>query len=265
MSLSNRQLKYLASLSQKKYRQQHQQVIIEGVRLCEEALRSDWVLREAYVTSDFFTHSVQSRLKRLAGEKHLTLQEISPEEMERITDTRSPQSIAILADLPEQKQFIPDRDRHPQILMLDRVSDPGNLGTLCRSADWFGVRHILFGPGSVEWSNPKVLRSSMGSVFRIQLVEIADWTATMSELEDSGYVLLGAGMAGKEAKTVSQSLQNQPWALLLGNEAHGLSEELTPSLDEIMTIPGNGPADSLNVAMAGTVLLYELATSSSKL
>jgi len=258
MSLSNRQLKYLSSLSQKKYRQKHRQCLVEGLRLCEEAIPSDWPLRELYVTEDFANQTNADRVLGMAGEKHLSPVTVSTADMERITDTRNSQGIAVLADLPEPQIFHPDPNSHPQVLLLDGISDPGNLGTLLRSADWFGVREMVLGPGSVEWSNPKVMRASMGAVFRITAYDITSWNDVFEQLHGANFSIVTADMNGQALTEFSPTL---PWALLLGNEAHGISAKLAKQSDIAVTIPGSGPADSLNVAMAGTVLLYELTSS----
>lgn len=255
MSLSNRQLKYLSSLSRKKYRQKHQQCVVEGMRLCEEALQSDWRLRELYITGEFHQQDNADRLLGMAGEKHLTPETVPTADLERITDTRNPQGVAMLVDLPEPKTFTPDPDWHPHVLLLDSISDPGNLGTLMRSADWFGVREIVLGPGSVEWSNPKVMRASMGAVFRVSSYDISDWNEVFDNFHTANFSIITADMGGRAS---TGAAVNEPWALLLGNEAHGVSTQLAEQSDIRIAIPGSGPADSLNVAMAGTVLLYEL-------
>ncbi|MCF7804110.1 MAG: RNA methyltransferase [Candidatus Marinimicrobia bacterium] len=258
MGLSNRQLKHLSSLSRKKFRREHGQCVIEGVRLCEEILRSDWPLREMYYTGDFAERDDSEVLFGVAGEKHLNPTEISSHEMQKITNTEHPQGVAVLADIPDRPDFEPEPDWHPEILLLDGISDPGNFGTLLRSADWFGVREILAGPGSVEWTNPKVMRASMGAVFRVTVLEINDWFPVLAQLRNTSYSIFTADMDGVGVNQISREELHQPWALVLGNEAHGVSVSLGQSANKKLTIPGDGPADSLNVAMAGTVLLYAL-------
>jgi len=256
--LSNNERKYLQKLRQKKYRQQHRQILIEGIRLCEEALTSDWRLKQLYITEDFPAHSDADRLLGLAGEKHLIPTEIEESEMQQITDTKRSQGIALLADLPEERAFEPDPEWHPHVLLLDGISDPGNLGTLLRSADWFGVRDCLLGPGSVEWSNPKVVRSTMGAVFRMHLTSLDSWPPVLSTLREARYTLIAADVDGKRISGVHQENHPVTWALILGNEAHGISGQLADEVDLKVSIPGEGPGDSLNVAMAGTIFLYEL-------
>lgn len=257
-SLSRNELKYLSSLQQKKYRQEHQQCVIEGVRLCDDALRSDWILREFFITDDFRNNPSFNRLAGLAGEKHLNPTVITEPEMQKITATKHPQGVALLAEIPEVPTLTPDPEWSPRIVLLDSISDPGNLGTIMRSADWFGIRHLATGPGTVEWTNPKVLRASMGAAFRLKISEIHHWQKQLRSLKSAGYAILAAEMEGVNPREFHTE-RIPHWGLLLGNEAHGVSPQLNSAADMKLSIPGDGPADSLNVAMAGTILLYELS------
>jgi len=256
--LSRNELKYLSSLQQKKYRQEHQQCIIEGIRLCEDALRSEWQLHEFFVTGGFRENDSFHDLAGLAGEQHLNPSIISESEMQKITATRTPQGVALLADIPATQALKPDPERSPQLVLLDGISDPGNLGTIMRSADWFGIRHLAMGPGTVEWTNPKVLRASMGAAFRLTISEIHHWKKQLTTLKSAGYTILAAEMDGINPREFDRE-QCPRWGLILGNEAHGVSPHLNSAANVKLSIPGDGPADSLNVAMAGTVLLYELS------
>lgn len=257
-TLSRNELKRLASLQQKKYRQEYQQCVIEGVRLCEDALHSDWILREFYITDDFQKNPSFNQLAGLAGEKHLNPTMITEPEMQKITATNHPQGVALVADIPDVHTLDPDPEGSPRIVLLDGISDPGNLGTIMRSADWFGIRHLAFGPGTVEWTNPKVLRASMGAAFRLTISEIHHWKKQINSLKSAGYTILAAEMEGVNPGAFHTE-KNPHWGLILGNEAHGVSPQLNSAADMKLSIPGDGPADSLNVAMAGTVLLYELS------
>lgn len=256
--LSNSERKHLRSLQRKKERREKNQILVEGIRLCEEALTSDWRLKQIYITQSFLDHPESDHLLGLAGEKHLVPTEITESEMEQITPTKQSQGVALLVDLPEERSPEFDPDWHPHILLLDGVSDPGNLGTLLRSADWFGVRHSLLGPGCVEWANPKVVRASMGAVFRMHLSDLNSWPPVLTRLRETGYTLITADMEGAPLHKYSATGIPDAWGLILGNEAHGISDQLQAEADVRLTLPGDGPADSLNVAMAGTVFLYDL-------
>lgn len=257
-SLSRRELKWFASLSQKKYRQEYRQCILEGVRLCEEAFRSNWQLHMLFVTAEYIKRNKEALPLTLSREGGLDIRQVSQSEFRRITDTKSGQGVALLADLPKSMRFIPNSEKTPDILLLDAIADPGNLGTLFRAADWFGVRHIVLGAGTVEWSNPKVLRSSMGAVFRTSLYEHASLDSLLNELKKFDYQIIAADLDGTPLPELKSFAPSGPRAIILGNEAHGISRSISTSADYNVTIPGEGSADSLNVAMAGAVILYEL-------
>lgn len=260
-SLSKRELKRLASLQSKKFRQRYGQCVLEGLRLCEEALRSDWHLRHLFATRAFAERFAESPLFTAARQRDLEADIITTADLDRITGTKNAQGVVLLADLPATRPFLPGEAERSPLLLLDSISDPGNLGTLIRSADWFGVPDLILGPGTVEWSNPKVIRSTMGSVFRVRLHETNDWVETLQSLRDTGYRILAADLHGRPLSGYSSDPDGTPWALILGNEAQGISPHLSSSADHIYTITGSGDADSLNVAMAGTIFLYELRRS----
>jgi len=256
-SLSRRELKRLASLQTKKYRQREGQCVLEGLRLCQDALRSDWTLRNLFATPEFAGRFEDTALFTAARQRNLEVSIIPAADLDRITGTQTAQGVAVLADLPAARQFRPGEPDLTPVLLLDAISDPGNLGTLIRSADWFGVPDIVLGPGTVEWSNPKVMRSTMGSVFRVRLFDTGDWNVTLRSLRDAGYRILAADLHGRPLREYASDPGDSPWALLLGNEAQGISPSLSSSADTVYTITGTGETDSLNVAMAGTVFLYE--------
>jgi TrmH family RNA methyltransferase len=255
--LSNKELKFLASLQQKKYRKEHNQVLIEGLRLCEEALASDWTLRELFITPEFAERYANSRLFGLAGEKHLIPHQITENEFQRISDTRHGQGVALLADIPAQPEFQADPEWQRHLLIFDAISDPGNLGTILRSSDWFGVSDIVLSKNSVEWTNPKVIRSSMGAIFRTRIYE-QELPGFLPKIADAGYNVLAAEIEGIPLSELPDELSNAAWGLLVGSEAHGISPQLEKYVHTKITIPGEGPADSLNVSTATSIILYEL-------
>ncbi len=257
-SLSRRELKRFAALSRKKYRREYRQCILEGVRLCSEALRSDWHLHTLFVTQEFYTQNQDALPIQLSRDRGVEIRLISQSDFRKITDTKSGPGVALLAHLPEPRSFTPAPAHMPDILLLDAIKDPGNLGTLFRSADWFGVRHIVLGTGTVEWSNPKVLRSSMGAVFRTPLYGEQTLDTLVNVLKQSDYHIIAADLDGTPLPELTALNIPEPLALILGNEAHGISPAISAQVDATFTIPGEGSADSLNVAMAGAVFLYEL-------
>jgi RNA methyltransferase, TrmH family len=176
--------------------------------------------------------------------------------------TENPQPIAALVE-PRRwtwKQVIAPRPSQPQLLLiLAGLQDPGNLGTILRSAEAFGATGVISLPGTVSEWNPKTLRAAAGSVFRLPIVHGV--SSALSQLHAMGVQILAAtARSGEPANAVDLT---QPIALLIGNEGNGLPRELAARADDAITIPCPGPVESLNAAMAATTLLYEAARQRS--
>ena len=179
--------------------------------------------------------------------------------LEKVGTTRTPQPVLAVASMP-----VVDRDvlaRDGLVLVGVALSDPGNLGTILRSAEAAGAAAIVLGPGSVDAYNPKVVRSSAGAIFGIPVVDAVSegWSAVeaLDALGELGRQRLGAAAdTGTPYPAVDF---RRPTAIVLGNEAHGLGDDLAAHLDGHVTIPMGGPAESLNVAMAASVLCFESA------
>jgi len=183
--------------------------------------------------------------------------------LEKVGSTRTPQPVLAVASIPAREPDVLARDG--LVLVTLGVSDPGNLGTLVRSADASGAAAIVLGPGSVDAYNPKVVRASAGAIFGIPLVdaESEGWTAVeaLDALGELGRRRLGATAgAGTPHTDVDFT---RPTAVVLGNEAHGIDAAVDARLDGHVHIAMSGPAESLNVAMAGTVLCFESARQRS--
>ncbi len=185
--------------------------------------------------------------------------------LEKVGTTRTPQPVLAIAPIPDV--------HHRTALASDglvvmgvALSDPGNLGTLMRSAEAAGAAAMLLGPGSVDAYNPKVVRASAGAIFGIPVVDAVSegWSAVeaLDALGELGRQRLGASTS--TSATLYRDVDfRRPTAVVLGNEAHGIAAELDAHLDGQVTIPMAGPAESLNVAMAGTILCFESARQRS--
>ena len=179
--------------------------------------------------------------------------------LEKVGATRTPQPVLAVAPMPASDRVVLGDDG--LVLMGVAVSDPGNLGTMLRSAEAAGAAAILLGPGSVDAYNPKVVRASAGAIFGIPVVDAVSegWSAVeaLDALGELGRQRLGA--AARTGTPYPEVDFRRPSAVVLGNEAHGLGDGLAAHLDGYVTIPMGGPAESLNVAMAATVLCFESA------
>jgi len=255
-SLSNPKVKHIRALARKKERYAAQQFVVEGVRLIEEALGArivpSLVLHAANVEDDARARTLLERLRAVTPEVF----EVSDAVMQDIASTETPQGIAAVVPfvglpLPAQPQFV---------LILDAVRDPGNVGTILRSARAAGVDAVFCAHGTADPYNDKVVRAAMGAHFALPL-RVASWEMIADAVRHVARVHL-ADARGDIVYTRADWAR--PVALIVGGEAEGASEEARKLAKARVAIPMRGGAESLNAAMAATVLLFEAAKSISQ-
>jgi TrmH family RNA methyltransferase len=248
-STKNPKIQHLRGLqSRAKARSEAGAFVVEGVRLAEEALASGWTARSA-----LFTNELNERGRKLITElqeRGAAIEEVSPEVMQVVSDTESPQGI--LLEIESRQQPLPDLLDF--VLILDGVSDPGNLGTLLRSAAAVAASAVLVGPGSADLFSPKVLRSGMGAQFRLAL-QAATWDQIGAICKKNKLQLFVA--EANEGAAYDRVDMQQPLALIIGGEAHGASPEAQSLRPMPIQIPMPGQTESLNAAIAGSLLLFE--------
>lgn len=238
MQLFKKDIKFVRSLGQKKFRIESGCFIAEGLKLTQEALASAWDIHSLYSTDDDFIRAHPQAIK------------VTSHEMEMMSQMHSPSAHLVVV---KNRHHHIDLAARPRIAILDGVSDPGNLGTIIRTADWFGIRHLYCTPHCVELTNPKVVQSTMGSIFRSQ-VEYLAVDQLVPKIKSAGYLLSGAVLNGDSVYTTSFSSAH---AIVIGSESHGISESLLHHLDHRITIPGEAGAESLNASVAAGILLME--------
>lgn len=231
--LSRNQIKFIQSLRQKKNRQEQGVFIAEGEKVVQEFLRSDWEVEKVYATNEW------------AGGGQC----VSKKELERISCLKTPNKVLALVKIPKEKKVL----EGALVLALDGIGDPGNLGTIIRLADWFGVKHILCSTNCVDVYNPKVVQSTMGSLARIQLhyVNLEEALKEATAYQKHATVMDGVSLfqAEKPVKSI----------LVFGSESHGVSESILNLCDTKLTIPKReqSQAESLNVASACAIALAQ--------
>jgi RNA methyltransferase, TrmH family len=232
--LSRNQIKFIQSLKQKKCRQEHGLFVVEGEKVVQEFLRSDWVVDRIYSTSEWGGGS----------------ERISNKELDRISSLKTPNKVLALVRIPVEKKEVSGN----LIIALDGVKDPGNLGTIIRLADWFGVKSVLCSEDCVEVFNPKVVQSTMGSLTRVNVhyVDLAEELKGMPN-----YEVMGAVMSGESIFEVKPKKSR---VLVLGSESHGIGENVLNLCNTKITIPKaeTSGAESLNVATACAISLAQL-------
>lgn len=225
---------------------------IEGEHLLAEALRSDLLVRAIFLRED--------RQLPPHVPEHIEVLRLTDEVFRSVSTIPSPQGIAALIDAPHfsldqtLRHPTPATQAVPLLLLLDALQDPGNLGTLIRSAEAFGATGLLLLPGTASPWNGKALRASAGSAFR--LPTLACNLATVRDLAAHGVQLLAATGKAANAQTPDFIDLTRPTAFLIGNEGVGLSRELLALAHKRVTLPCTGPVESLNAAVAGSLLLF---------
>ncbi len=244
--MTNNTIKKIQSLKRGKYRKEYSQFFIEGKRLVKSALESGAKMENVYYT-DAFNNENPGLIQKIekAG---FTFEQIATKQLEKISFTQSPAGIAAVCNFPHIGN--PDVNQH-KWLYLYQVSDPGNMGTLFRSAAWFGFTHIALSPDCVDPFNPKVVRAGMGAHFGLSIHSNIE----LSLFADS-HTLIGADHRGND---VSDFKSPEKFVLILGSEAHGLSKNIQGILDQTISIEKTGVGESLNVGVAGAILMEKLS------
>jgi TrmH family RNA methyltransferase len=250
--LTKAQLKSLRSLRAKKGRAEQGRFLIEGIHLCREALAADVSLDLILYTRSGFQDPEIKTLVSAAQRRGLSNLIIAPSTLASVTDTATPQGILAVA----RKSPVPvSIHRGDMLLLLDRVRDPGNVGTLVRTADAVGADGVFISGESADIYNPKTLRSTQGSIFHLPVQADVDPRETVTTLKSKGFRICIA--APRARLTHTQVRFPRRFVLVVGNETHGVSEDLRGLADDLIGVPLRGRAESLNVAMAGGVILYE--------
>ena len=232
------ELKLVKNLQQKKYRTQMQRFIAEGVKTVQELLQAG-----------FKAHSIYSTDKTLFKDYQEILRHITMDDLKRMSTLKTPNKVLAVFDIPKS----PDISLEHWILVLDGVQDPGNLGTIIRLSDWYGIPHIICSENSVDCYNPKVVQATMGSIARVGIhyLDLKTW------LGEYPYEVFGAVLDGSNIYTLDLP---QKGVLLLGSESHGISNDLLAWIQHRITLPQFGlpSAESLNLAMATAICLSEI-------
>jgi len=240
MALSKNEIKLIKSLQVKKSRESNRLFVVEGIKLVEELLQQ----KKFKIDGIFYTEDFEYQLP-----KNIHTFKISPTELERISGLVTPNKVLAVVKYPTE--IAPDLSKENLILILDDIKDPGNLGTILRTADWFGVNTVISSITSVDLFNPKVIQASMGAVYRINFIQV-NLEEKISELKQNGFSILGADLKGQNLYSHQFAAKT---ALVMGSESHGISDKTASLLNDRITIPKVGETESLNVAMAAGIIL----------
>lgn len=250
-SSQNPLIKEIKSLKNRKYREEKQQFFIEGLRFVEEALKVKAEILRIFVSEEFY----ETKSSMLNSMIHPYEVIALPEKLfTEISDTETPQGIlAVLKMKSYNLEEIVKEDN--LLLVLDTIQDPGNMGTLIRTADAAAFTGIVISRGCVDLYNPKVLRSTMGSLFHIPISFTGSTTEAVEMLKTKGVKVYAAHLKG--TRNYFEMDMRSNIAFIIGNEAKGISDEAAAVADLLVRIPMPGRAESLNASVAGSLLMYE--------
>jgi TrmH family RNA methyltransferase len=246
------------SLLSKKGRLKEKKVIIEGIRMAREALFSMWPIESAFITESFSQKPEWAEFNLHFQQKNISFSKLNEKSFNRLSETEHPQGILLIAKIPDYSVKIKKSEKLDFVLLLHDIHDPGNMGTIIRTADWFNVNAIFSSQDCVEALNSKVIRSSMGSIFRIPVIEVQDLREKIGDLKNNHFTIVSSSL--KTTLDYRESKFKKPVALILGSEATGVTPEIDTLSDVKIKIRKYGKAESLNVALAGAILLNHLAS-----
>lgn len=252
-SVNNRLIKDIKSLYRKKGRQKHDSFIIEGIKIIEEVIENNYPLKHIIYT-DYLLENEEGKTLFSKIEKFSNLIYVPINIFKEISDTETPQGIIGISSIVSRKTEEICNLQNKSLLFIDGIQDPGNMGTIIRTADAFSIGGIIVRDGSVDVYNPKVVRATMGSVFRVPLY----FTRGIKELEklkSNGINIYSASLDG--SIPIYDVDFNGKFVLTIGNESKGLSSEVLSISNKFIKIPMTGKAESLNVAIAASIIMYE--------
>lgn len=249
--ITKNELKYYNSLLQKKFRNIENKFLCEGKKVVLDGLKSNYKNEIIFITQKFLEKE-KGYIQKLKS-FGTRIEKLKSIDFKKVSVTRTPEGVAGVFYIKNKKLKLNDID-DPIVVYLEDISDPGNLGTIMRNCDWFGIMNIFLSAESAEVYNPKVIRASSGSIFHVNVYEnvLLD---DMLVLKESGYKLICSDLKGENVFKFNKPLR---LVLFLANESSGPSEKLLSLSDQVINIPGKGRAESLNVSSASAILLSEL-------
>ena len=259
--ITNNKVKELVMMNQKaKARREVNAFLVEGIKMFMEAPADR--IREVYVSESFFEkweydNDLQEKTKQKL--EHCGYEIVNSQTFKKISDTMTPQGILCVMERNDCTLSQIIKKEHPFLMVLEDIQDPGNMGTILRTGEGAGVDGIIMSKGCVDIYNPKTIRSTMGSIYRVPFVYSDDIFKTIETLKNNHIKIFAAHLDGKvyyDEITYQSSLNGT--CFLIGNEGNGLSEKVAKSADTYVKIPMEGNVESLNAAVASSILMYEV-------
>jgi len=257
-SKDNENIKNIRKLKEKKYRDLNNEYIIEGIKLVKEAIEEEVNIKTIVVCDDCEKNGTLDK-KLLYEIARFNCIYVTEKVFSLLTDVTNPQGILAVVEKNNNIQEINyDQDF---ILILDNVQDPGNIGTIMRTADSANLKQIIVSKGCGDVYNPKVVRSTMGAIFRVNILEKENLADTIKEIKNHGFITMATDLATKSSIYDEQYKKS---AVVIGNEANGVSKEVLDVVDKKIKIPMLGKTESLNASVATGIILYEYVRQNLK-
>jgi TrmH family RNA methyltransferase len=248
-SNSNSQIKYIAHLKKVcKFRKKEQIFLVEGVKMVNEALTRNLAVK-IYIAESFSMDQLEVI--------NCPVETVTDKIFKEVSDTTNPQGVLALVRMPQYNWSDYLEKEDAALLCLEDINDPGNLGTMMRTAEGAGMSAIVISKNTVDPYNPKVVRATMGAMFRMPVLIREDFLESMKELKEKSFHIYAAHLDGK--CNYSEESYGGKVAILIGNEANGLTDEATALSDKKVLIPMKGQLESLNAAVSAAILMYEVA------
>ncbi len=250
-SKDNDFIKHLKKLKDKKYREEYGEFIVEGIKMIQEAIDEKAIIKDIIVCDDCKNQEYFSKEFLYEIAKYNCIY-VTEKVFLQITDVTNPQGILAVID---KKKIDSDINYDSDLfLILDNIQDPGNMGTILRTADSINLKQIIVAKGTADIYNPKVVRSTMGAIFRVKVIEIEDLTKVVKEMKKRKIKVYATDLATNSS---IYDVDYKKSAIIIGNEANGVSKQLLDLADQKIKIPMIGKTESLNAAVATGIILYE--------
>lgn len=245
--LSKNTIKFIKSLQIKKFRDSERLFIVEGKKSVLELINSDLAIVHIYTTQTFQHELIP--FKHLQSKTEV----VTIHELESVSRIDSNNTMLAVAKMREPNHFT--YKACDKVLILDQVQDPGNLGTIIRTADWFGIETIVCSANTADFYNPKVIAATMGAFARIN-ISYTDLPSEIAILKNQGFTIYGALLQGQNLTTIVPATK---FAIVIGNESNGINPKITPLIDVAAKIAGFGMSESLNAAVAAGIIIHHFS------
>lgn len=250
-SKDNEKIKHIRKLKEKKYRDQANEYVIEGIKLIQEAMKEKVTIHTILVCEECVENGTIDSKMLYEIAKYPCIY-VTEKVFDGISDVKNPQGILAVVQKKEAVKEI--NETEDLIVVLDNIQDPGNLGTILRTVDSIGLKQIIISQGTTDPYAQKVVRSTMGAIFRINIIQVQDLQKTLLQIQKKKYKI---AVTSLQTQNSIYDIEFNKMAIVIGNEANGVSPQITKMADVKMKIPMLGKTESLNASVATGIVLYE--------